>query len=280
MGFLLLSLLSTGSVSHHSVFSPVDILEAAELLGIEMEDVRIAGRQDNDEEDTNKEDTSEEYSTEYNESTSAEHATFYKETSFEEVNALYNETTSVQKEHVEDQKMPENECQTKEETSKDAIDKQVTCIFCEFETTDLAILKNHVNDHPNENIYHCKVCDKPLKKTSLREHIQNTHSGFRLDCPECDFQSNTRSSLNGHRFRMHKIGSKPFQCPKCRYKAQLRKFFRRHMKEKHGINVPKEEKDRMDRIGRMETCDQCVYSTNNASNMKRHKIQRHKVNFT
>jgi len=267
------------------VFSPVDILEAAELLGIEMEDVRIAGRQDNDEEDTNKEDTSEEYSTEYNESTSAEHATFYKETSFEEVNALYNETTSVQKEHVEDKKMPENECQTNVETSKDAIDKQVTCIFCEFETSDLAILKNHVNEHPNENIYNCKVCDKPMRKTSLREHIQNFHSGFRLDCPECDFQTNMRSSLNGHRFRIHNIGSKPFQCPKCRYKAQLKEFFRRHMMEKHGINVPTEEKDRMCYIGKerkgvMETCDHCVYSTYNSTNMKRHKIRRHKVNFT
>jgi len=262
------------------VFSPVDILEAAELLGIEMEDVRIADSRDTYEKDTTREDTSEEDSTGYNETSHAEDTTSHSETLFEEVNVPNNKTNFVQKEHVENQKMPENECQTKDETSKDAIDKQVTCIFCEFETTDLAILKNHVNDHPNENIYNCKVCDKPLKKTSLREHIQNTHSGFRLDCPECDFQTNTRSSLNGHRFRMHKIGSKPFQCPKCRYKAQFREFFRRHMKEKHGINVPKEEKDRMDRIGRMETCDQCVYSTNNASNMKRHKIQRHKVNFT
>merc|ERR1712129_425715 len=97
---LLLSLLSTGSVSHHSMFSPVDILEAAELLGIEMEDVRIAGRQETNEEDTTKEDTSEEDSTGYSETTSAEATTSYNETSFEEVNAPYNETISVQKEHI------------------------------------------------------------------------------------------------------------------------------------------------------------------------------------
>merc|ERR1712129_573897 len=193
---LLLSLLSTGSVSHHSVFSPVDILEAAELLGIEMEDVRIAGRQDPIEEDTaaSNDDTLEEDNTGYNKNTSNEDT------------APYNEITSALKELVEDQEMPETEYQTNEETSKDDIHKKVTCIFCEFESTDMAIMKNHVNDHPNEDIFTCKVCNKPLKKTSLKEHIQNIHSGLRVDCPECDYQTNTTSSLNRHRFKEHNIG--------------------------------------------------------------------------
>jgi len=226
-----------------------------------MEDVRIAGRQD----PTEKE------SAAYNDDTLEEDNTGYNKNTSNEDTAPYKEITSALKELVEDQEMPETEYQTNEETSKDDINKQVTCIFCEFESTDMAIMKNHVNDHPNEDIFNCKVCDKPLKKTSFREHIQSIHSGLRVDCPECDYQTNTRSSLNSHRFKEHNIGSKPFQCPKCRYKAKFRNFFKRHMKEKHDINMPREDN---------ENCDQCVYSTKSASSLKMHKIRRHKVNFT
>ena len=233
-----------------------------------MEDVRIAGRQDANEEDTAEIGNAAE---EHNASKDETRAYKNKTTEEDTVNINYNLPISELKGDGEDQEMPETEMQTKEDTSKDDIERKVACIFCEFETIDMAIMKNHVNDHPKEDIYHCKICDRPLKKTSLREHIQSIHSGFRLDCPECDFQTNTRSSLNLHRFNKHNIGSKPFQCHKCSYKTKLRNFLKRHLQEKHDIDLPREDSG---------NCDQCVYSTNNASSLKMHKIRRHKADVT
>ena len=227
------------------MFSPVEILDAAELLGIEMEDVRIAGAGTQDETTSYSESNTEEDTTGNNETTSGEETPPFSE-------------ASLLKAPAEGPEMPEREGNIKEVIKKE--ERHVTCIFCEFETTDMAIMKNHVNDHPKEEMYKCKICDRPLKKHCMKEHIQIRHGDLRFDCPECGHQTCDKSALTKHRFRRHNVGSKQYHCTKCRYRAQLKKFFIRHMQEKHSI-FDTDEVDKYSKPDSLRSIEGEAYST-------------------
>lgn len=144
------------------------------------------------------------------------------------------------------------------------------CDVCSREFTLSANLKRHMLIHNSVRPFQCHVCFKSfIQKQTLKTHmivhlpVKPFKCKVRLPLPspsaprECTCVRNSSSSVAVSRLpqvcgksfnRMYNLlghmhlhaGSKPFKCPYCTSKFNLKGNLSRHMKVKHGMDVSPE----------------------------------------
>jgi hypothetical protein len=200
---LLLSLLRTGAAARPAPFPPLQVLEAAELLGIEVDLVVNRSRDC----DTSLEETLEPLET---------LETLEPLETLETIKTLEPLVEETQKEVVVD---------PKEEILQGANGK-FACDSCEHETTKKSNMRTHLIMVHSENApqLQCEVCQYRTKsRWHLKSHIIAKHSGVRFDCDFCRFQTAYKKALLGHIATKHNNGETPFLCNFCDFQAGFNK---------------------------------------------------------
>ena len=185
---LLLSLLSEGSVSHSLPFNPLEVLEAAELLGIDI-DIHVA---DETEETSPPPVESEE-----------NFGSFLKEDTVAEDSKLGAKLEVIEMEE----------------------DGEFQCKSCDYTTTRKGNMRNHNKVHSsNSPLYKCPsgwCMFKTKRKSHMQTHDEAKHKGLRFDCNLCDYQTAYRKDLGRHIEGKHKSGTSAFAwpCEICNFKG-------------------------------------------------------------
>ena len=199
---LLLTLLSEGSVSHSLPYNPLEVLEAAELLGIDI-DIHVVDKT----EQTPPPDESE-----------AVLGSFLKPD--------------------EDSKLDVNLGETMEMEA----DGTFECKTCDYTTTRKGNMRNHKQIHSsNEPFYKCPSdgCSfKTKAKSHMRIHTGAKHKGLRIDCSFCDYQTAYRKDLGKHIEKKHTSGTSPFAAPCniCNFKGLDVDELKIHINNRHRHN--------------------------------------------
>ncbi|KAL3274135.1 hypothetical protein HHI36_015549 [Cryptolaemus montrouzieri] len=148
-----------------------------------------------------------------------------------------------------------------------------TCDYCKFETTDLAVLKIHSENHSqNFNLLNgrskkthfrkCSYCNyRAEDKNDWDNHRAAQHSkSMTRKCRFCDFITNTASKLKLHMNRHTK--ELLFKCQYCTYETVLSGHLKRHINSVH-IKTTK------------YPCRYCDFTTTTFSSVKRHIENKH-----
>ena len=199
---LLLSLLATGQATHHTVFSPLEVLEVAELLGMDI-DIHV---------DSNAE--VEENSHETEEATAKMEAVAKMEVVLKE---------------------EPNESLSELFITRES-DGQFMCNSCDFSTAKKVEMRNHKKMLHENSIFSCSGCDYKTKvKSHLKSHYEAKHAGVRFDCKFCDHQTAYKKALTRHIILRHSNG-KTLSCTLCSFTSFDKKDLGRHIRTTHGIN--------------------------------------------
>ena len=86
-------------------------------------------------------------------------------------------------------------------------------------------------------------------------------------CDMCEYKSIQRGNLKRHLANKHNINVKWFSCDKCEYKCKERSNLKQHLAAVHGINV------------QWYSCNKCEYKCKTRGNLKRHLANRHNIDF-
>ena len=182
---LLLTLLSEGSVSHSLPYNPLEVLEAAELLGIDI-DIHVVDKAEQTPSPVESE---------------AGLGSFLKPD--------------------EDSKLDVN----LDETMEMEADGTFECKTCDYTTTRKGNMRNHNKVHSSNNpLYKCPsggCMFKTKRKSHMQTHDEAKHKGLRFDCNLCDYQTAYRKDLGRHIEGKHKSGTSAFAwpCEICNFKG-------------------------------------------------------------
>ena len=182
---LLLTLLSEGSVSHSLPYNPLEVLEAAELLGIDI-DIHVVDKAEQTPPPVESE---------------ASLGSFLKPD--------------------EDSKLDVN----LDETMEMEADGTFECKTCDYTTTRKGNMRNHNKVHSsNSPLYKCPsggCMFKTKRKSHMQTHDEAKHKGLRFDCNLCDYQTAYRKDLGRHIEGKHKSGTSAFAwpCEICNFKG-------------------------------------------------------------
>ena len=200
---LLLTLLSKGSVSHRLPYNPLEVLEAAELLGIDI-DIHVV-------EESEK-------TTPPNIEIEASSESFLRE----QAAASADSKLHVNLEMI---KMEE--------------DRTFQCKTCDYTTTSKENMRNHSKIHSSSSpFYKCPsggCVFKTKVKSHMRIHDEAKHKGLRFDCNSCDYQTAYRKDLRKHMERKHDSETSPFAwpCDICTFKGLDVNELNIHTKKRH-----------------------------------------------
>ncbi|CAG2163736.1 unnamed protein product [Oppiella nova] len=143
---------------------------------------------------------------------------------------------------------------------------------CDFMTSELHYLKNHMVSHSDDRPYQCphESCGKRFKcRDGHRKHIQTAHTNerpFVCDHKDCDKRFKSRSELMNHKTRIHGTdGIDYFQCPRkgCNYSYASQESLDTHI-SKHSE-------------GQVYRClwPGCDYTANSSSVLCAHRRNKH-----
>ena len=83
------------------------------------------------------------------------------------------------------------------------------CELCDFETTSIQGLNEHIQDIHKQTKFSCTTCSRSYKTHSiLRDHINSTHRTSTFTCDYCGHKANSLGDLDTHIEAFHRI-SKP-----------------------------------------------------------------------
>ena len=197
---LLLALLAQGSVNHHLPFNPLEVLEAAELLGIDI-DLHVADET-------------------------------------EQSPLIGSEESRVSFSTEENSVVEDFKTDAKLEVMQMEEDGIFQCKACEYRTTRKGNMTNHTRVHSsNSYLYKCPkngCVFKAKSKSHMHSHNDAKHKGVRFDCNLCDYQTAYRKDLGRHVQGKHKGGT-PFAwpCDKCNFKGMNIRELKFHIKTRH-----------------------------------------------
>ena len=171
-------------------------------------------------------------------------------------------------------------------------------------------LKRHVKEAHEGKKHLCTLCEKYyVTEKVLKEHVEMVHYKLKpLKCSECDHKFTRQSDLNKH-LRIHE--GKKFKCPHCDSIYSQKETLNKHIKSYHShlseislnksseiydskihltepfqcLNCPESFVSKYDldnhvkyahASDKLYNCSECIYSTNEKSNMTRHFRVRHK----
>ena len=212
---LLINLLTNGSVAHSSVFNPLDLLQTAELLGIDLGDIEIVNSFDDREGDTGM-NLKEEVGERGLLNESIHRLAAKDETNDTKVNAEIQD----QRKAILDENFTEDE-------------RNFRCKHCEYSSSQRQSLMKHLRNH-RETKYKCTLCEFRSNKHHLKRHIKAKHTDLRYDCKECEFRTPYKKDLCRHFNKKHGTDYKNIQCNQCFYKTSTKRMLEKHVMDKHG----------------------------------------------
>lgn len=110
--------------------------------------------------------------------------------------------------------------------------EMVTCSICN-KTMKRGSLREHMDRHENSGKFFCDLCGKNFSRASAREKHIRTHTGERpFKCHICPKSYRQKVHLNEH-LRSHS-GERPFVCRLCGFSLASKSLLNRHLRT-HGV---------------------------------------------
>ncbi|CAH0730493.1 unnamed protein product, partial [Brenthis ino] len=141
------------------------------------------------------------------------------------------------------------------------------CVECHFRTTSKSEYKRHLAEHPTV-VQICQICGyTTASKTQFVRHKRKHLDDKKFRCHLCDFKARHNMSLIYH-LKTHDCvklvnAKKGFKCEKCGFQSDVKVDLVKHVKL--CSSGPSKY-----------VCGICEYETKRKSDMKRHKMRRHK----
>ena len=113
------------------------------------------------------------------------------------------------------------------------------CKTCDYTTTLKGNMRKHKRVHSSNNpLYKCPSSGcmfKTKRKSHMQTHDEAKHKGLRFDCNLCDYQTAYRKDLGRHIEGKHKSGTSPFAwpCDVCHFKGLDISELKIHSKIRH-----------------------------------------------
>ncbi|KAL5104217.1 hypothetical protein TcWFU_002024 [Taenia crassiceps] len=108
----------------------------------------------------------------------------------------------------------------------------VTCSICQ-KSMRRGSLREHMDRHENSGKFECELCGKNFSRASAREKHIRTHTGERpFKCDLCQKAYRQKVHLNEH-MRSHS-GERPFVCRLCGFSLASKSLLNRHLRT-HGV---------------------------------------------
>ena len=198
------------------------MLEAAEVLGVHMEDVLIG----------------------------AEHAQElqpdYEECSNPETNIEQKVHINANDSEVEVDKKSWEVLNIKMPAFVKGEDGRFKCSKCSTTSVRIGNVRQHWKEvhHTGVKVFKCQECEfQTNRKGHFKSHDKAKHQGVRYDCRFCDFQSAYSKGLRRHIELRHNNGETPFQCVQCGFLAGFnKKDLRNHVRDNHRVEPEEENK--------------------------------------
>ena len=193
---LLLTLLTTGNIAQDSLFSPLDLLQTAELLGIDLGDIEIINSSKSSSEARNDSHIKAEI---------AEKERICKDVDILPPKRERDEAVESPCVQTESQKIAMLEANF----LHDGIN--FTCKQCDHTTDQSESLMKHLKSHRDIK-YKCTRCEFISNKYHLKSHIKAKHTEQRYDCTECEFSTPYKKDLWRHFNKKHGSNFIYLQC--------------------------------------------------------------------
>ena len=136
------------------------------------------------------------------------------------------------------------------------------CGKCDFITNNRDALWFHNRrNHAGKSKKNCELCEYSTSDLrNLSQHIQSVHEGIQFTCEDCGKTYLRLKALDHHKLVAHSDNppTKPFQCTICCKSYYRRDELNDHVISSHGEKLFK--------------CDLCLYSTSLEKRLKKHKI--------
>ena len=215
----LLSLLTSGSCSSSVNFNPTLVIEAADMLGINLEDIQIKTSKMDKEEcsdfldnpDKVKAEPEEEswpleiYEQNNHEFTSEKISVVVVEKNVD-INSLLDKSTGI-----------------------------YHCNECKYDTQIIHKIKQHQKTI-HQRKYKCEHCEYETKcKYHVQLHMESKHTGVRYDCDQCNFQTAHKKNVDRHIESKHATDkkNKKYKCDMCDFKTFVKINLRAHGRKAH-----------------------------------------------
>ncbi|KAM3955790.1 uncharacterized protein ACR2FA_010268 [Aphomia sociella] len=141
------------------------------------------------------------------------------------------------------------------------------CVQCHFRTTSRSEFKSHTAKHSTV-LQICQLCNyTTASKLQLARHKRKHKDEKKFKCHLCDYKARHNMSLIYH-LKSHdgtKLSrvKKGFKCERCGFKSDVKSLVLKHVRL-------------CDSDCKKYCCDKCIYETKRRSDLKRHKLRRHK----
>jgi len=122
---------------------------------------------------------------------------------------------------------------------KEHFDEKLSCIVCEFTTTQKSNLTKHMATKHGQDVdgrlledrFKCDTCEfRCVTKHILKNHILRKHTerdAMRFKCDECSYASVEKAALDKHR-RFKHTNERPFMCAVCGFSTATASSMARH----------------------------------------------------
>ena len=224
----LMRILSHGATESDDRFDPLEVIAAAEVLGIDMEDVQVGIKKGNKKKFEKENDTATPIKVESKSENVLEQENVESFVSLEiNTETFVMDGIQLKDETLNDRSLHEEqkfECEicskkfkTKEKLGKheryhmkiekekvDNPEKISSCEVCTKEFMSNSTLKTHMITHTDEKPYKCETCDKRFNQKVTCERHQVLHTGIKaFKCEFCEKRFRRRDTLKEHTSRKH-----------------------------------------------------------------------------
>lgn len=137
-----------------------------------------------------------------------------------------------------------------------------SCPDCSKQFTEKSSLRYHLDNTHSNKKKKCPHCGKSLTEGSLRYHISRFHSQNTFYCDQCDYNAPVAYDIKLHKESKH--DDTQYICEECGKKFGLKYLLTQHIKDYH--------------LGKVLMCDQCDYTCKGAGTaMTLHKNLKHQA---
>lgn len=170
-------------------------------------------------------------------------------------------------------KSPKKKRKIKTKLKEDLVEKKVLdgfnyyCIQCRFTTECKMEYNNHVAEHSTV-LQVCPICSyTSASNTMFIRHMKKHKEDKKFQCHLCDYRAKHNMSLiyhlQSHDSALFKSVKNGFKCQNCGYMCNDKSVVLEHVRMCH-IKF------------KLHACDKCQYRTCRMSDLRRHKVRKHK----
>ncbi|XP_075989186.1 uncharacterized protein LOC142985110 [Anticarsia gemmatalis] len=150
---------------------------------------------------------------------------------------------------------------------------EFSCLKCRYKTRDSKTYNDHVRTHAKlYQILVCPICNYTTgSQTQFNRHMRKHTEEKKFRCHLCQYKARHNMALLYHlqshekpKYSEKKV--KIYKCRECYFKTRVRDVMMKHKRACVSVSV-----------GRVAfECDLCIYVTKRKSDLKRHKLTRHR----